>query len=88
MNLISQPSVKDLQQRITTDTITVNHFRPNLVVDGPGLKPYDEDDWEWIKVGDVILRTVRDCTRCMVPTINPENGIRNQSREPLKELEK
>ncbi|CAG9856663.1 unnamed protein product [Phyllotreta striolata] len=87
LNVINQASVKDLQQRISTNSITVNNFRPNLVIDGPGLKPYDEDDWEWVKIGDVVLRTVKDCTRCMMTTIDPTTTSRNLNREPLKTLE-
>lgn len=69
--------------------VAVENFRHNIVVDGPDLEPYDEDTWDWIKVGDdVVLRNVKDCTRCILTTIGPENGIRDPEREPLRTLEK
>jgi uncharacterized protein YcbX len=38
------------------------HFRPNLTVDG--AKPYDEDNWDWIRIGEkAIFRNFRPCTR-------------------------
>lgn len=86
--LVNQTSVNDLKQRISNTTISANNFRPNLVVDGPDLKPYTEDTWEWIRIGDVILRSVKDCTRCMMTTIDPDTSIRHTNREPLATLEK
>lgn len=79
----------DLNKRIGKTDVTVEHFRHNIVVDGSDLEAYDEDNWEWIKIGEkVILRNVKDCTRCIFTTIGPENGIRDITREPLKTLEK
>jgi uncharacterized protein YcbX len=78
-----------LNHRIGNSVVAVENFRHNIVVDGPDLEPYDEDTWDWIKVGDdVVLRNVKDCTRCMLTTIGPENGIRDPEREPLRTLEK
>ena len=88
VSLVNQHSVNDLNKRVGNSDITVEQFRHNIVVDGPDLQPYDEDTWDWIKIGDnVILRNVKDCTRCILTTIDPENGIRHPDREPLKTLE-
>ncbi|KAJ8964036.1 hypothetical protein NQ314_005176 [Rhamnusium bicolor] len=86
--LINQTSINDLNKRIGNSSISVDNFRPNLVVDGPNIEPYAEDTWEWVKVGDVVLRNVKECTRCILTTINPENAVRSSDREPLKTLEK
>lgn len=88
VSLINQQSVNDLQKRIGSSNISVENFRPNIVVDSASLQPYAEDDWDWIKIGDVVLRNVKECTRCMMTTVNPEKGTRNSDREPLKTLEK
>lgn len=85
--LVNQASVNDLNSRLGHSAVAVDNFRPNIVVDGIGLQPYCEDDWEWIKVGDVIMRNVKECTRCIMTTLNPENGIPSSDREPLKTLE-
>lgn len=87
--MINQASVDDLNTKIESDTvITSENFRPNLIISGDGAPPFIEDYWAWIKIGDVILKNVKPCTRCMFTTIDPENGTRNQDREPLHTLEK
>ena len=35
----------------------VARFRPNLVVDGPELRPFEEDDWQGVRIGACSLRT-------------------------------
>ncbi|XP_076252650.1 mitochondrial amidoxime reducing component 2-like isoform X2 [Rhynchophorus ferrugineus] len=86
--LLSQASIRDLNQRIGGSSVSVDNFRPNVVVDGAQLEAYAEDNWEWIKIGDVVLRNVKECTRCIMTTVNPENASRSSDREPLKTLEK
>ncbi|XP_048516477.1 mitochondrial amidoxime reducing component 2 isoform X1 [Dendroctonus ponderosae] len=85
--LVNHASVRDLNARIGTSSVSVDNFRPNVVVDGPQLEAYAEDDWDWIKIGDVVLRNVKECTRCIMTTIDPENANRSSDREPLKTLE-
>ncbi|XP_030745521.1 mitochondrial amidoxime reducing component 2-like [Sitophilus oryzae] len=85
--LVNQASIRDLNKRINKSTVSVDNFRPNVIVDGPCLEPYAEDQWEWIKIGDVVLRNVKECTRCIMTTIDPENASRSSDREPLKTLE-
>ncbi|XP_066254139.1 mitochondrial amidoxime reducing component 2-like [Euwallacea similis] len=85
--LLNQASVRDLNKRIGNSSVTVDNFRPNVVIDGPALQPYAEDNWDWIKIGDVVLRNVKECTRCIMTTVNPENASRSSDREPLKTLE-
>ncbi|KAJ8961039.1 hypothetical protein NQ317_010389 [Molorchus minor] len=55
---------------------------------GQKIQPYEEDTWEWVRIGDAVFRNVKECTRCTLTTIGPENGVRNSDREPLKTLEK
>ncbi|XP_044747947.1 mitochondrial amidoxime reducing component 2-like [Coccinella septempunctata] len=85
--LLNEKSLIDLNEKLD-NKISRNHFRPNIVVDGPDLAPYDEDNWFWLKIGGVTVRNVKDCTRCVLSTVNPETGVRDLSREPLKTLSK
>ncbi|KAL1509050.1 hypothetical protein ABEB36_003851 [Hypothenemus hampei] len=85
--LVNHASVRDLNKRIGNSSVTVDNFRPNVVIDGSKLKPYAEDEWDWIKIGDVVLKNVKECTRCIMTTVNPENATRSSDREPLKTLE-
>lgn len=81
--LINEMSVNDLNTRIE-DAVTPSQFRPNFVVKGAAA--YEEDTWDWIKIGDVIFRNVMPCTRCIMTTVDPESGTKNPKVEPLKTL--
>lgn len=84
--LINQASVNDLSSRIPASNVTFHNFRPNILVEGENLSPYDEEKWNWIKIGDVVLQNVKPCTRCILTTIDPETGIRATNNEPIKTL--
>lgn len=62
-HLISQASIDELQSRITDRTVRALNFRPNLVVKGEKLIPFEEDKWKWVKIGDVIFRQLSPCFR-------------------------
>ena len=53
--------------------VTMQRFRPNLVLDG--LQPWDEDHIHEIDIstaeGLVTLRLVKPCARCSIPDIDP-----------------
>ena len=80
--LISQASLDDLNGRLQQQ-LPMKRFRPNLVVSG--CDPYAEDDWRWIRIGDVELRVVKPCSRCVITTVDPETGIKEPG-EPLRTL--
>lgn len=65
--------------------VTMQRFRPNVVVSG--LKAFEEDKWEskMIKVGDVEFRFLNSCGRCSMTTVNPETGEK-RGDEPLATL--
>lgn len=83
--LINEASINDLNTRIE-DPVTPQYFRPNFVVKGP--QPLEEDDWDWVKIGDIIFRNIKPCTRCIFTTINPETGTKHPKAEPLMTLRK
>ncbi|KAF5303589.1 hypothetical protein FQR65_LT08190 [Abscondita terminalis] len=86
--IMTKSSVDDLMQRLQDSEITVNNFRPNVLIEGSKIKPYDEDNWEWIKIGDVVFQKVMVCGRCPITTINPETGEFSKDHEPLTTLKK
>ena len=79
--LISQASLDDLNDRLQTP-LSMLRFRPNLVVSG--CRPHAEDDWQRIRIGDIGFRVVKPCSRCIIPTIDPDTGERG--REPMQTL--
>ena len=60
----------------------MNRFRPNVVV--AGLEPHGEDRVDRLVFGDVVLRPVKPCTRCVVTTTDQASGERYA--EPLRTL--
>ena len=80
--LISRASLDDLNRRMGR-ALPMERFRPNLVVEG--CEPYAEDTWKRIRIGDLTFRVVKPCSRCVIPTVNPETGER-EGNEPLKTL--
>lgn len=79
--LISQASLDDLNSRLT-HPITMQHFRPNIVVSG--CEPFAEDGWQHIKIGGLNFSVVKSCSRCVIPSINPLTAEKNS--EVLKVL--
>jgi len=82
--LISQASLNDLNNRIDNDEILMSQFRPNIVVDD--TEAFAEDSWHHIQIGEVQFEVVKPCSRCVLTTVDPKTGIRNESREPLSTL--
>ncbi len=81
--LITQASLDDLNDRLA-EPLSMRRFRPNLVIDGS--EPYAEDQWKRLRIGDLTLRVVKPCSRCVIPTIDPASGKRHTDAEPLRTL--
>lgn len=81
--LIGQSSLDDLSARIGRPQEMLR-FRPNLVVEG--AEAFAEDGWKRIRIGDIEFRLLKGCTRCILTTIDPATGERNDDREPLTTL--
>ncbi len=79
--LISRASLDALNKRLD-DHLPMSRFRPNLVVEG--CAPFAEDGWRRIRIGDVTLRVVKPCSRCVITTLDPESGAKGV--EPLRTL--
>ena len=62
--------------------VTMQRFRPNLVLDG--LQAHDEDLLHEVEIataeGPVVLRLVKPCVRCSIPNVDPETAA--ESAEP------
>ena len=101
--IASQTSLAELNHRIeaaftsnttaaaTAPVITMDRFRPNIVVNRS--VPFDEDTWSEIQIGTphgvgggssgastgheakVTFHGVKHCTRCVIPTTNQMTGI-------------
>jgi uncharacterized protein YcbX len=59
-----------------------DRFRPNIVV--TTQEPHAEDAWAEFRIGEVECRGVKLCSRCVMTTINQQNGL--GGKEPLRTL--
>lgn len=82
--LLSDSSVEDLNSKLEKK-VTVANFRPNFYVNGCE-KPYEEDEWLNFKIGSVSFNKIKHCTRCVLTTVDPNNGVRDPKMEPLNTL--
>ena len=82
--IICEESLQDLNSRVDIE-LTINRFRPNIVI--KGCEPYGEDTLGHFQINGIDFYAVKPCSRCVVTTVNPETGVK-ESREPLATLAK
>lgn len=79
--IISENSLVSLNSEMQLN-LPMTRFRPNLVISGcPG---YAEDSWREISIGTIDFRLPKPCSRCAIPTIDPETA--QTGKEPLRTL--
>ena len=81
--LISEASLADLNARLA-EAVSIRRFRPNLVVTADNA--YDEDGWGRIRVGEAEFDVAWQCSRCILTTVDPDTGVRDERGEPLETL--
>jgi uncharacterized protein YcbX len=79
--IIGQGSLDDLNRRLT-EPVSMNRFRPNLVIEG--APPFAEDRWRQIRIGDLAFELVKPCARCVITTTDQATAARGV--EPLRTL--
>lgn len=88
--VVGEASLQDLNQRMEkkgAPAIPMDRFRPNLVLSG--LEAYEEDYVDTLSFGEpgheVVIRMVKPCARCPIPTINQDTGLSDPlwGNEPL-----
>jgi len=79
--VIGEGSLSELNRRMRTP-LPMHRFRPNVVVSGAA--PFAEDRWKRIRVGQVELRLVKPCTRCVATTV--DQSTTETGPEPLRTL--
>ncbi len=76
--LATQPSLAQLNSELE-EPVPMNRFRPNIVVDGDYLAPYDEDFWTNVQIGALTAFVVKACDRCVIPDIDQETAVTGKS---------
>jgi len=73
--VISQASIDDLNAKLST-AVNINRFRPNLVVSG--THSFAEDTWQDLSINNIDFKAVKQCSRCIMPSINQQTGKQDQ----------
>jgi uncharacterized protein YcbX len=101
LQVASEASLNDLNQRLAkipgADPLTVERFRPNIIVRGRDDKPWEEDTWKRVRITTTLpdremlfkldLDVVARCARCQVPNVNPDTAEKHP-KQPWDELMK
>ena len=103
LQVASEASIKDLNRRLKEklgpgqEELTIERFRPNIIVRGRDDEPWEEDTWKRIRITTTLheeeaiyvldLDAVARCARCQVPNVNPETAEKNP-KEPWDEMMK
>jgi uncharacterized protein YcbX len=101
LQIASEASLKDLNARLAkvpnADALTIERFRPNIIVRGRDDHPWEEDTWKRVRITTMLpdremlfkldLDVVARCARCQVPNVNPDTAEKH-AKEPWTELMK
>ena len=79
--ILSEATLEDLNGRLDIP-VSMTRFRPNIVISG--CNAFAEDGWRRIRIGVVELEIVKPCSRCTIPTVDPDTGERGT--EPIHTL--
>ena len=83
--LTSVASLDELNRKLESP-ITMERFRPNIIVDG--AIAWGEDTWKTIRIGALHFRVAKPCSRCVVTTRDHLTGEKMRDTEPLQTLGK
>ncbi len=84
--ITNETSLSELSKHMPADIeVNMDRFRPNIVL--RGIKPFEEDVINQLKIGEIIFELVKPCSRCKITTIDQDN-LQQLSMEPLQSLTK
>lgn len=100
LQIASEASIKDLNKRLghqphSHDALTIERFRPNIIIRGRDDHPWEEDTWKRVRISTSIpseealyrldLDVVARCARCQVPNVNPDTAEKH-AKQPWDTL--
>ena len=65
-------------------SVEVNSTMYRIMWDFTGGNPFDEDNWNELRIGKMTFFAVKPCARCVITTIDQETAAKN--KEPLATL--
>lgn len=83
--LVSEKSLDEVNA-LLEDPITMENFRPNIVV--KNCEAFAEDSWQKVTLGGITMSVTQRCGRCVLPNTHPITGIRDNKLSVSKALRK
>jgi len=74
--VVSKESLDNFNSNLEAN-IDMRRFRPNIVVSG--CDAFDEDNWKAVKIRDIEFQLVKPCSRCIMPSINPDTAAKEMT---------
>lgn len=69
--VLSRATIDQLNSKLE-DTVCIDRFRANIIIDG--CEAHEEDEWSKITVGDIDILLCKPCSRCVIPSIDQHSG--------------
>ena len=58
-------------------------FRPNFMIDEEFDEPFCEDEFQEVRIANILFRQTGPCQRCKTTSLNWRNNIRHPKLEPF-----
>jgi len=87
--IASEASLDDVNRKLIAsgkDCIPMSRFRPNIVIRGKSLKPFEEDTWKIVLIGEILFGIVKACPRCKQSCTDQTTGQVSPDNEPVKTM--
>jgi uncharacterized protein YcbX len=87
--IASEASLEALNEKLVEggkETIPMSRFRPNIVVKGTLLTPFEEDRWKVVAIGDTVFAIVKACPRCKQSCTDQTTGTVSPEMEPVETM--
>lgn len=84
--MVSEGAIPQVNSILATSKykVSMRNFRPNFVISG--CEAFAEDKWRSVRFGGMELTVTKPCSRCSLPNIDPETGIRDNNLSVTKAL--
>jgi uncharacterized protein len=69
--IVSLASIDLLNEKLE-QKVSIDRFRPNIVIDG--CNAHAEDDWHQIAIADITIQLAKPCSRCVIPSIDQHSS--------------
>lgn len=73
---------KDNEEVLRMNNCEVRTFRPSIVINEPDEEPFCEEEFQQLRVANVMLRQIGPCKRCKTTSLNWARNERHPEMEP------